>query len=177
MTSQGVNDMTMTMNVPILSFPYAAGSEGVRVGLHLLLTATHSLRSSPSGSITASRRFPLPSVAAACFIKSYWCVPSGIFFFGLNVLLPRLPLSWSIQSTGVSNHATTSHLKKCSFSRVREVTVTYNPLLVELAPDRLFTHQNSITKGGKLVCHSFKEIEIGNLGSNIAPLNSHWSLA
>ncbi len=57
-----------------------------------LFTAIHSLRSSPSGNITASRRLPLPSVAAACFIKSYWCVPSGIFFFGLKVLLLRPPL-------------------------------------------------------------------------------------
>lgn len=55
-----------------------------------LLTATHSLRSSPSGSATAFRRLPEPNVAAACFIRSYWCVPSGIFFFGLNVLLDRL---------------------------------------------------------------------------------------
>ena len=31
-----------------------------------VLTATHSLMSSPSGSITASRRFPDPRVAAAC---------------------------------------------------------------------------------------------------------------
>lgn len=58
----------------------------------LLLTATHSLRSSPSGSMTAMRRFPLPSVASACFSNSYWCEPSGIFFFGLNVFDERLPL-------------------------------------------------------------------------------------
>ena len=58
-----------------------------------LLTATHSLRSSPSGSWTASRRLPEPSVAAACFIKSYWWVPSAMFFFGLKVLLERPPLS------------------------------------------------------------------------------------
>lgn len=57
-----------------------------------VLTATHSLRSSPSGSMTASLKFPDPRVAAACFIKSCWCVPSGMFFFGLNVLLDRLPL-------------------------------------------------------------------------------------
>lgn len=38
---------------------------------YLLLTATHSFKSSPSGNITASLRFPEPSVAAACFIKSY----------------------------------------------------------------------------------------------------------
>jgi hypothetical protein len=37
----------------------------------VLLTATHSLRSSPSGSITASRKLPEPKVAAACFISSY----------------------------------------------------------------------------------------------------------
>lgn len=60
--------------------------------LHLLLTATHSLRSSPSGSNTASLRFPEPRVAAACFIRSYWCVPSGIFFLGLNVFDDLPPL-------------------------------------------------------------------------------------
>lgn len=59
-------------------------------GKCLLFTATHSLRSSPSGKATAFRRLPEPNVAAACFIRSYWCVPSGIFFFGLNVLLDRL---------------------------------------------------------------------------------------
>lgn len=58
----------------------------------LLLTATHSFKSSPSGSITANRKFPEPNVAAACFIKSYWCVPSGIFFFGLKVFEDLLPL-------------------------------------------------------------------------------------
>lgn len=63
----------------------------------LLLTAIHSLRSSPSGSATASRRFPLPSVTAAWRIKSYWCVPSGMFFFGLKVLLLRLPLKVNIK--------------------------------------------------------------------------------
>lgn len=59
---------------------------------NLLLTATHSFKSSPSGNITASRKFPEPRVAAACFIKSYWWVPSGIFFFGLKVLEDLLPL-------------------------------------------------------------------------------------
>lgn len=59
---------------------------------HSLLTATHSFWSSPSGSITANLRLPDPSVAAACFIKSYWWVPSGMFFLGLNVLDERLPL-------------------------------------------------------------------------------------
>ena len=60
--------------------------------IYLLLTATHSLRSSPSGSDTASLRLPLPSVAAACFIRSYWWEPSGIFFLGLKVLVLRLLL-------------------------------------------------------------------------------------
>lgn len=60
--------------------------------LNILFTATHSFRSSPSGNMTASRKFPLPRVAAACFIKSYWCVPSGIFFFGLKVFVERPPL-------------------------------------------------------------------------------------
>lgn len=59
---------------------------------HSLLTATHSFWSSPSGSITANLRLPDPRVAAACFIKSYWWVPSGMFFLGLNVLDERLPL-------------------------------------------------------------------------------------
>ena len=45
----------------------------------------------PSGSMTASRRFPEPSVAAACFIKSCWCEPSGMFFLGLNVFEDLLP--------------------------------------------------------------------------------------
>lgn len=63
--------------------------------LGLLLTATHSLRSSPSGNATAFRKLPEPNVAAACFIKSYWWVPSGIFFFGLNVLLDLEPLEWN----------------------------------------------------------------------------------
>ncbi len=59
---------------------------------YILFTATHSLRSSPSGSMTAWRKFPLPSVTAACFMRSYWWVPSGMCFLGLNVLLLRLPL-------------------------------------------------------------------------------------
>lgn len=59
---------------------------------YLLFTATHSFKSSPSGSMTAMRRFPLPSVASACFNSSYWCDPSGIFFLGLNVLAERFPL-------------------------------------------------------------------------------------
>lgn len=58
----------------------------------LLLTAIHSLRSSPSGSMTAIRRFPLPSVASACLSSSYWWDPSGMFFFGLNVFDERFPL-------------------------------------------------------------------------------------
>ena len=39
-------------------------------------------------------RFPDPSVAAACFIRSCWCEPSGMFFFGLKVLDDRLPLKY-----------------------------------------------------------------------------------
>ena len=35
---------------------------------------------------------PDPRVAAACFIKSCWCDPSGMFFFGLKVLDERDPL-------------------------------------------------------------------------------------
>lgn len=38
------------------------------------------------------RRLPLPSVASACFSSSYWCEPSGMFFFGLKVFDERLPL-------------------------------------------------------------------------------------
>lgn len=59
---------------------------------YLLLTATHSLRSSPSGSSTANLRLPEPRVAAACFIRSYWWVPSGIFFLGLKVFDDLPPL-------------------------------------------------------------------------------------
>lgn len=55
-----------------------------------VLTAIHSLRSSPSGNITACLRLPLPRVASACFKSSYWWDPSGIFFFGLNVFEERL---------------------------------------------------------------------------------------
>lgn len=69
------------LQVPVIQFNY------------LLFTATHSLRSSPSGKATALRKFPEPSVAAACFIRSYWWVPSGMFFLGLKVLLEREPLS------------------------------------------------------------------------------------
>lgn len=54
-----------------------------------MFTAIHSLMSSPSGRRTASRRLPEPSVAVAYFIRSYWWVPSMMFFFGLNVLLER----------------------------------------------------------------------------------------
>lgn len=39
----------------------------------LLLTASHSLRSSPIGSRTASRRFPLPRVASMCFFSGKPC--------------------------------------------------------------------------------------------------------
>jgi len=78
----------------ILIFEWKLASRTASNGwcFDLLLTATHSFRSSPSGSMTASRRFPEPNVAAACFIKSYWWVPSGIFFFGLKVLEDLLPL-------------------------------------------------------------------------------------
>lgn len=38
--------------------------------LDLLFTATHSFKSSPSGSATALRKLPDPNVAAACFIRS-----------------------------------------------------------------------------------------------------------
>lgn len=43
----------------------------ILTNFYLLLTATHSFKSSPSGSITANLKLPDPSVAAACFIKSY----------------------------------------------------------------------------------------------------------
>ena len=38
----------------------------------LLLTASHSLRSSPMGRRTASRRLPLPRVASMCLFS---CIP------------------------------------------------------------------------------------------------------
>lgn len=69
--------------------------------MYLLLTATHSLRSSPSGSSTANLRLPEPRVAAACFIRSYWCVPSGIFFLGLNVFDDLPPLEKETNKTGI----------------------------------------------------------------------------
>ncbi|CAL5364093.1 unnamed protein product [Camellia sinensis] len=37
-----------------------------------VLTASHSLASSPGGSLTASLRFPLPNVASMCFLS---CAP------------------------------------------------------------------------------------------------------
>lgn len=43
-----------------------------RINKDLLLTASHSLRSSPTGRRTASRRLPLPRVASMCFLN---CVP------------------------------------------------------------------------------------------------------
>lgn len=68
--------------------------------IHSLLTAIHSLRSSPSGSITACLKFPLPSVASACLSSSYWWDPSGMFFFGLKVLDERLPLQGNKHRAG-----------------------------------------------------------------------------
>uniref|UniRef100_A0A0E9SZP1 Uncharacterized protein n=1 Tax=Anguilla anguilla TaxID=7936 RepID=A0A0E9SZP1_ANGAN len=41
--------------------------------------------------MTACRRFPLPRVASACFSRSYWWEPSGMFFFGLKVFEERFP--------------------------------------------------------------------------------------
>ncbi|RNA18992.1 hypothetical protein BpHYR1_038873 [Brachionus plicatilis] len=54
----------------------------------LLLTATHSFISSPSGSITASLRLPLPNVVEACFTRSKLCdsPASETFFFDLKVI-------------------------------------------------------------------------------------------
>lgn len=43
----------------------------ITIDQNLLLTATHSFKSSPSGNITANLKFPEPKVAAACFINSY----------------------------------------------------------------------------------------------------------
>lgn len=85
--------------------------------IHSLLTAIHSLRSSPSGSMTACLRFPLPSVASACFSSSYWCEPSGMFFFGLKVLDERLPLqrskTWSWAFAYASRTVTFKKTKQC----------------------------------------------------------------
>lgn len=39
-----------------------------------LLTASHSFRSSPGGSLTASLRFPLPRVASICFLSCAPCI-------------------------------------------------------------------------------------------------------
>ena len=89
-----------------------------------LFTATHSFKSSPSGSITASRRFPLPSVAAACFIRSYWCVPSGMFFLGLNVLVDRLPLQKDEKRERILG-------KQCKYScEMRHVAISFGTQLI-----------------------------------------------
>lgn len=40
----------------------------------LLFTASHSFRSSPGGSLTASLRFPLPRVASMCFRSWAPCI-------------------------------------------------------------------------------------------------------
>ena len=91
--------------------------------IHSLLTAIHSLRSSPSGSMTACRRFPLPSVASACFSSSYWWEPSGMFFFGLKVLDERLPLQrkqtwswafvWASRTVTFKKNKKKKHVKAC----------------------------------------------------------------
>lgn len=86
----------------IIKYSFRAWLNRNSVRYNLLFTATHSFKSSPSGSITASLRFPLPKVAAACFIKSYWWVPSGIFFFGLNVLEERAPLQSKVHNKFLS---------------------------------------------------------------------------
>ncbi len=54
---------------------------------HLLFTASHSFKSSPSGKVTASFKLPEPSVASAYFFSWYCFVPSGMFLWGLNVWL------------------------------------------------------------------------------------------
>jgi hypothetical protein len=61
----------------------------------ILFTATHSLRSSPSGSMTAKRKFPCPKVVDACLSKSIVFdsfVVSFVSFFVLKVLTDLLPL-------------------------------------------------------------------------------------
>ena len=47
----------------------------------LLLTASHSLRSSPTGRRTASRRLPLPRVASMCLFSCIPCKQSQTFRF------------------------------------------------------------------------------------------------
>lgn len=43
-----------------------------REGMYVLLTASHSLISSPGGSLTASLKFPLPKVESMCCLN---CAP------------------------------------------------------------------------------------------------------
>lgn len=102
---------------------------------NILLTATHSLRSSPSGSMTARRKFPEPKVAAACFIKSYWWVPSAMFFRGLKVLLDLPPL----HAYKHTNSESVTH----SFIRFM---FTYNKkLILRKSSKKLFDYFSKIT--------------------------------
>lgn len=111
----------------------------------LLFTATHSLRSSPSGKATALRKFPEPSVAAACFIRSYWWVPSGIFFLGLKVLLEREPLwgkEWELYwYATTTNHTHTIVVEQRVALFVSEVaTCKGNLLTYQTIPLTTYTH-------------------------------------
>src|SRR5271167_5215879 len=54
-----------------------------------LLTASHSLRSSPSGRRTACLRFPDPRTAVAYLLSWDVLLPSCTVFFGLNVFRVR----------------------------------------------------------------------------------------
>jgi hypothetical protein len=57
----------------------------INSNIDVLLTASHSLISSLSGSMTACLRFPLPKVAFACLWSSYLLVPLENAFLGLKV--------------------------------------------------------------------------------------------
>lgn len=50
-----------------------------------VLTASHSLPSSPGGSLTASFKFPLPKVDTMCLWSCAPLLPEGAFFFGRKV--------------------------------------------------------------------------------------------
>ena len=61
----------------------------------MVLTASHSFKSSPEGSSTASYMFPLPSVLLAICLSPYPRAPFWIFFFYLKDLVLSKPASMS----------------------------------------------------------------------------------
>ncbi len=98
----------------------------------LLLTASHSSRSSPSGRRTARRRFPEPSVASAYFFSWYCFVPSGIFFFGLKVLflflqeMSRPRNDWLCTGPRSSCGHGSGNIGRTEQTRIRDVGSNHN---------------------------------------------------